>query len=250
MSTRYALLINSLLMLVAADVVNTVLHECAHYVSALWFGLSPELHHNYVSYPDEGIPDGQRTVIAGAGPLFSLLFGALMLLIAKQLRPSLTHLFTMWLGLVGMVTCLGYLLIAPIAREGDTGKVFAYFGIPPLVSVGIAAVSFWLIYKLFNYYGRYFTLYSSSETPGPDNTLVQAIIYPTFGSIVVGTLISLPMPVWVSYLPTIFMPMSNFSLIGGFKRHPLTDQPLWISRVSVPLLVLTLGLVVLFRWLV
>ena len=145
-----ALAINSILIVISSSIIGTVLHELAHYVTAAYLHLKPELHHNYVRPLAEGTPL-QYTIMAAAGPIFSLVFGLLVMFVSiKYLKPSLLRLFM----------------------------------------------------------------------------------------------------TWISLLPTLFMPMTYFATWGEYKKLTLTDAEVTIDKVSIPLSILTILSIILFRYLV
>lgn len=245
-----ALAINSLLILIATAFINTIVHECAHYLTALYFNLEPVLHHNYVETFIEGTARHQM-IESAAGPLFSLIFGTVVLLVSiKLIKPSLLKLFLLWLGMGGILVFMGYILIAPIAKEGDTGKVFDYFGFPIYLSVALAILSFIVINMVFARLAPQFKYYKNALAFDQRTNAKQLFIYPIFGSIIIGTLLNLPVVIWVSLLPTIFMPMAYFSIMGGYYKLKITDAPVQVDKISISLVIVTLLTVVTFRLLV
>ena len=244
-----ALLFNSILIAVSTSLITTILHEMAHFMMAKYLGVEAVLHHNYVMTP-ENTPLQTGTIIAAAGPLFSLIFGIFVLTFSiNSIKPSLLKLFTLWLGMWNIVTFLGYLLIAPIASEGDTGKVFNYLGFPIYVSIAIAVAAFVVVNIVFSKLADQFKFYTSI-TGNKNEDCRQLLIYPIYASIIFGTLLNLPVITWVSLLPTIFMPLTFFSTMGGYKGLAIINEQLIVKKVSILLVVLTLGCIVLFRYLV
>ncbi|MBE9463942.1 hypothetical protein ACFP1I_07895 [Dyadobacter subterraneus] len=245
-----SLLINSILIAITTSLITTILHEGAHYVTALAMGVPAELHHNYVSTPDETLLQ-TATIISAAGPLFSLLFGILALVISVRLvQISLFKLFMLWLGMQGVLTFFGYLLIAPIAAEGDTGKVFSHLGFPIYLSAAIAVISFIFINKAFSRLARYFAFYKAEAFSDKNEDCRQLLTYPIFASIILVTLLNLPVIIWVSLLPTIFMPMTYFATMGAYKRLKITGNQVVIDKISIPLSILAAVTALLFRYLV
>lgn len=245
-----ALAINSLMITVSTSLITTMLHEGAHYAAARFMNVPASLHHNYVRTPNN-TPLAVATIEAAAGPLFSLIFGALVLIFSiRYPKPSLLKLFTLWLGMQGILSFLGYILIAPIARAGDTGKVFAYFGVPVYVSIGIAIGSFIYINRLFSGFAKYFAFYKAGKFSTKNEDCQQLLIYPIIGSIILGTLLNLPVVIWVSLLPTVFMPMTYFATMGSYKRLQISTDQLIIDKISIPLVTLTIITIAFFRYLV
>lgn len=246
----HALAINSTFILVSTSIINTIGHELAHYITRLYFHLKPELHHNYVQSSVNGTPL-QEMLSAAAGPLFSLVFGMIILWIAiKYISPSLLKLFMLWLGLGSILAFMGYILIAPIAKAGDTGKVFDYFGFPLSLSIGLAIVSFMVIYIVFVRLASQFVHYKGQQVFDQRANAKQLFIYPIFATIILGTLVSLPVVIWISLLPTIFMPMAYFSIMGAYYRLKIADAPVLVDKISIALLIVTFLVVITFRLLV
>ena len=250
MKNKYALAVNSLLILLSTSLIATLLHESAHYFTGLYFHIPSEMHHNYVRPLSEGTPE-QMVSIAGAGPVFSLILGLVITYIAFRIsKASLFKLFMLWLGMENILMFLGYLLIAPIAKSGDTGKVFAYLGIPLPVAIGIAVVSVIVTSKLFRTFASQFAYYKHDTTFDKQENTKQLFVLPIIGCIVLGTLLNLPVFIWVSLLPTIFMPMSFFSTMGGYKKLSINDAELVVNKLSPWLIVVTVVVIGVFRYLV
>ncbi|GAB2584865.1 zinc metalloprotease [Microlunatus antarcticus] len=125
---RLLLACSSVALSLAAIVVVT-LHELAHAVAGLSLGVGAVLHPNSVSYVPE-LPPGGQVVTAAAGPVFSLVLGAVVFLVGRNLAGGFVRLLLLWTGLASMQNFAGYLLIAPVARVGDSGKVLALLDAP------------------------------------------------------------------------------------------------------------------------
>lgn len=244
------LAINSILIVISTSIIGTILHESAHYIAGLLLNLNPELHHNYVLSHTKGT-ELQNVLMAGAGPLFSLVFGCFILYISFNfIKPSLTKLFMTWLGMGSVLGLLGYFLIAPFAKEGDTGKVFSYLGIPTFISIIIAIASFIFINYIFGKWSNQFIFYKTDDPFDKKETQKQLFIYPIFASIVIMSLLSFPIITWISLLPTIFMPMSYFSTYGKYRRMENIKPSLILNKVSPILIILTILTIIIFRYLV
>lgn len=97
--------------LTSAFLSTIMLHEVAHYIMAFILGCEPTLFHNRVEYAPNGSVYNDL-LIAGAGPLFSLILGVTAYQFAKKNIPGAVPLFVLWFGLAGLITFLGYLMIA------------------------------------------------------------------------------------------------------------------------------------------
>jgi hypothetical protein len=249
MNTK-GLALNSILIVISTSIIGTILHESAHYLVGILLNLNPELHHNYVRPLTKGT-ELQIVLMAGAGPLFSLVFGCLILYISINfIKPSLIKLFMTWLGMGSVLGLLGYLLIAPFAKDGDTGRIFSYLGVPTFISIVIAIASFIFISYLFRKWSSQFIFYKTEDHFDKKETQKQLFIYPIFASMVIMTFLSFPITAWVSLLPTIFMPMTYFSTYRKYKRMDNINPDLTINKVSSVLVVLTILTIIIFRYLV
>lgn len=246
---KNALAINSALIILSASLLTTILHESAHYVTAISMGLTASLHHNYVDH--QGGTPRQQMIIAAAGPVFSLFLGVAGLLIISLIkRFSLIRLFFLWFGLSGWLSFLGYLLIAPFIQEGDTGKVMDYFAVPMAVQIIIVIISSAIIIWLLNRVAPQFSGYKATAVFNQIENSKQLFNYPIFFLIISSSLLNLPAPHWPSLLPGICIPMSYFTIMGAYRGLKLTDAELWVDRISAPVVVFTLIIIVIFRLLV
>ena len=194
---KYALAINSIACIILSGFMTTILHELAHFIPAYFYGLNPELHHNFVWYKDEPTQLYQAVIIPAAGPIFSLILGLICLYFSKKIvEKGVLSLFLLWMGLQGYVTFFGYLLIAPFFTYGDTGRVFALLNLPQMLVIALsiaAIIALTLLvkkeFKEFGYYGN------------PDYTIKERanalILFPVLGSIA-SAVLQLPVPTVLS----------------------------------------------------
>lgn len=239
--------INSILIAISTSLISIILHESAHYLIAEYFNLNPELHHNYVR-PLIEPSEKQLMLIALAGPTFSLIIGLIILFISKKLiKPSLLKLFLLWFGMSNILNFLGYMLIAPFIKDGDTGRVFNYFKIPFPISIIIAVITFIVTKKLFQYLSKEFIYYKNAEIFDKKENQKQLLIFPIIFLIIGVSLLNLPITVWFSLLPTIFVPMTYLSTLRSYKKIEIKDAELTINRISILLLILTTITIILFR---
>lgn len=242
--------INSVLIALSSSIIATILHEFGHYVVAIYLNLNPELHHNYV-IPLTEVSQKSQILMAAAGPLFSLMIGILVLYASiKWIKFSLLKLFFLWLGLQNILMFLGYMLVAPIAKDGDTGMVFDYLGIPMFLSISIAISFFIFVNFLFSKFSNQFVFYKNEDLFNIQENSKQLFLWPILSSIVMMTILSFPIYSWVSILPSVFMPMTYFTTMERYKKLKFTNAQVTISNLSVPLVILTIISIMLFRFLV
>lgn len=245
-----SLAINSILIAISTFTIAIILHESAHFFIANLFNLNPELHHNYTKTlikPNEK----QLMLIAAAGPLFSLIIGAIILYISiKLIKPSLFKLFTLWLGMNNFIILFGYILTAPFIKNGDTGRVFDYYNIPFYIAIIIALISLLIISKIFTNLSKEFAFYKNNELFNKEENSRQMLLYPLICSILVNTILNLPVHHFISLLPTIFVPLTYISTLRTYKKLDITNSSITINSVSMPLIFFTIINILFFRYLV
>ncbi|WP_203567584.1 hypothetical protein [Aestuariimicrobium ganziense] len=87
----------------------------------------------------------QQGVLMLAGPLFSLVTGALIYFTTRGMREGFGRWVATWLGLVGMMNFFGYLMTSVAGGPGDISGAITQFGWPgwlsiPLFFVGAAGM--------------------------------------------------------------------------------------------------------------
>ncbi|WP_131539293.1 hypothetical protein [Pedobacter nototheniae] len=244
-----ALAINSILIAICVTIIGLILHESAHFITAGYFNLNPELHSNYVKL-GRTTNESKIVIIASAGPFFSLIFGLLLTYISTNfIRASLLKLFTLWLGAENLIIFFGYILIAPFVKNGDTGKVFEYLGIPTYASIVIAIIFYVLIKWLFAKFSVEFRFYKNEDQFNLKENGLQLFIYPIFASVLTMTLLSLPIANWIIILPTTLMPLSYLITFKAYKKLKINSPQIKINKISKLLIVLTILLIILFKYL-
>ena len=137
----------SALAYVVAQMAVVLLHEGAHTITGVLQGLRAIQFTGEVRFDPD--PGGLTLVWrALAGPLFSLASGALLALMRPWHGDGFGRLLTTWFAFLSMQEGLGYLIVAPVLRAGDTGAALAELNAPWIayaasVAVGVAGM-FWL----------------------------------------------------------------------------------------------------------
>jgi hypothetical protein len=132
MLQRYDRLINSTVAFVGALFLTITLHEFAHGLTALAFGVKPTVYAAYETHPS--LSPGREAVVALAGPLFSLVSG-LIALVAPHRGRGFWRLFVIWFGVLSVQSFFGYLLTGPFVSYGDIGHAFRLLHAPGVVYV-------------------------------------------------------------------------------------------------------------------
>lgn len=245
---RRALLAGSTLAFVLAAMVNDTLHELAHAVAGLAVGLTPTLSPFSVEYEPQGT-SSQQIITAAAGPLFSLVMGLVLMVLARHWGRGLVRLFFLWLPFMGVMNFAGYCFIAPFAQVGDTGQVLKLLGAPgwayALVALVGVAGQFWLGYRFASQVKRY------TRTVDAERQLA-------FIAWIIGTLIMIVLTtvqvVALGVEPAVVFVVVFYSCaVGVFgpmqfifhHRFPAGEEHLELRRVNVRGLVVTVVLAVL-----
>lgn len=139
-TTGRTLTANATVAFVLAALVTGFSHEIAHAVAALVQGANPVVSPFSVSYPDGGRTPTEEIVTALAGPLFSLVVGLVLMVVARSWGSGLVRLFWMWLAFMGVMNFVGYCVIAPFGDVGDTGHALALLAAPGWVSIVVFLV--------------------------------------------------------------------------------------------------------------
>jgi hypothetical protein len=239
------LTLNATVAFVLAGMVNSLLHECAHAVAGLAVGLVPTITPFAVSYEPEGTAR-QQMITAAAGPLFSLVLGLVLLVVAHRWGRGFGRLVWMFLAFMGVMNFVGYCFIAPFARAGDTGTVLTLLGAPQwvFIVVGMVGVAgqFWLARRFAVEVKRY------AAEPAQQRQIAYfpwLIGTPVFVLLTLLELIMLQLPAQYAVLILVysvaFGVFAPMQFIFSRRVHN-TLEPLSLAPVPVAGLVLT-GLV-------
>lgn len=212
-------IVNSTLALTSAFLMTVILHEVAHYFMAFILGCKPTLFHNRVEYATNGFVNNDL-LIAGAGPLFSLIQGLIAYHFAKKIKIGAGALFVLWFGLAGLITFFGYLMIAPMVPMGDTGKVFYILKVPILVQIAIALFAIVgitiILIKSTTLFERYVIEDSMKIKETRKKWAIAMILTPLLLSIILITILQFPIPHIASILATTCGPFSIMAIFGTF----------------------------------
>lgn len=114
--------------MIAAGLLTILLHEAAHAVAGLGFGIASRVY-PFAAMPVTEPGRDENAVILLAGPAFSLVLGvALSLVIRPRARPGSAYLFGVWFAYTNILEGAGYLIFTPFGI-GDTGMVAAAYGV-------------------------------------------------------------------------------------------------------------------------
>lgn len=222
------LIITSTIMFVIATLWQQTLHEGGHFLAAHYFGAGNNtLYHNYVQYQNEHISQAGKILIAAAGPLLSLMVGLLFhAACAVYKRRDQWFLFMLYMCIFGYINIAGYLMIAPLFSEGDTGYIFHALGLPLwsviLIALAGVAIFLWLLKYLWEYFAQIATPEILADPVSRKSFADGLIKYPLFAGIGVTILLNLPVISVLSLIYPAFSPMSLFWVYGYVVEETTT----------------------------
>lgn len=242
---RRSLTANATLAFVLAGMVNSILHEGAHAAAGLVLGLGPTISPFSVEFADEGSTT-QQIITASAGPVFSLVMGLVLMVVARRWGSGFGRLFWMWLPFMGVMNFVGYLFIAPFAQAGDTGKVLSLLGAPTPVYIASAVVGVggqFLLARRFAIEVKRYTRSLTEEQqlanfPWLIGTPIVVVL-----SLVELLLLDVP-PVILAIVLAYSVAFGVFAPMQFIFRAKVTNtyETLDLRPVDVPALVVTVGL--------
>lgn len=141
-----ALFVNSALAFSCAELIDAVLHEAGHGLAAQALGFPAKI---YAFYEDNPTGNAEQTLIVlAAGPLVSLVLGAALLLWYRSMPPrySFGRLLLFWMGLLGVMTFVNYLVVTPWLAAGDTAQFADVLGWGVAARYGMALLGIALVF--------------------------------------------------------------------------------------------------------
>jgi len=155
-------------------------------------------------------------LVAGAGPIFSLIQGVFFLRWSRILKKGVKALFALWMGLAGLICFFGYVMIAPIIKVGDTGFVFEKLGVPMWFQIFLAIIAVVAITLILMRTVKDFEQFIDQEEVNRLSWANDLILLPLLIGIVIISLLQLPVPHFASILATSCAPMSMMAVYGTF----------------------------------
>ena len=197
-ATRH-LALSAICLYITAYLLTIVLHEVGHAVMALALGDHPILYNTSVSNTNKLLSGTAHVLIAAAGPVVSLLQGAVLLLLLRGGRATgPAALFWLYMSAFGLINFFGYLLIAPLVKSGDTGQIVALLHVPAAAQWAIASLSLSLLIVLVGgmapLFLRQLPAAVQADPTAKTNALRALILWPWLVGSVVLVLLALPAP--------------------------------------------------------
>lgn len=223
-------IVNSSLLFIITAILEMTLHECGHFVTAFYLhAQNLSLHHNYVDYADNLLSGPYKIYIAAAGPIVSLLIGILFHFIcSRQKQRTLLFLFNLYMAIFGYIGFFGYLMIAPMVPEGDTGFILRALKFPMWSIVLIAIAGITVLYFLQKKLTKYFVEMGTSEIISNlslRKPFIHCLIqYPLYIGIVITALLNLPIPALISLIAPVCSPMTIMWSYGDALKKTYSSK--------------------------
>jgi hypothetical protein len=229
------LLINSTVLFIVANILETTLHESAHFLAAIAMkAQNVVLFHNHVvySFTGQSISQYREIIVCAAGPIFSLLIGFIFHIIcSNRFRKDLWFMFFNYMSIFGYIGFFGYLMIAPFFAEGDTGFIFMTLHFPAWTVLVIALAALIVMYLIMARLTGNFVSMSPAEAIETKRSRIQfmyiLVLIPVLLGIVCTTLLNLPVIGLLSLLAPILRP---FTILWTFHLAVGKDYPEIISN--------------------
>lgn len=199
LSAPRSLALNAICLYIAAYLVTIVVHEMGHAAMALALGDHPVLYNTSVTNTNQLLSNAAHVLISAAGPLVSLAQGVALLALARRRRSAGPGaLFTLYLGVFGLINFLGYLMIAPLVAGGDTGQIVSRLHVPAGATWAVAVLALLVLIKAIGRTGPLFArlLPTNVQADGAHKaaSLKALILWPWLVGSVVLVALALPAP--------------------------------------------------------
>lgn len=238
MIKKYTVL-NGVLIYTTTALLTLIIHETGHFAIERLWGFDAVMHPNYGSYAGFA-SDFQKIIIAGAGPLISLLQGVFFLFInARVARKNMFSLFTLWLSLHGFILFFGYMVCAPFFTYGDTGQILYLLHFPIYITIAFSILCLLLLVKTLRNIGERFAAYGRNITERKSRTR-QIILYPLIIGGILSLLAQLPVPNLLLLFDCLTTPLMFLIVYGKLMDDHLDNPQISINRISVPLIIIFL----------
>ncbi|NVO19408.1 MAG: hypothetical protein HXX13_06895 [Bacteroidetes bacterium] len=226
-------LVNSVILFIIANILETTLHECGHFLTAIALNAQDvTLHHNYVDYKEAILPLEAKLWISAAGPITSLFIGILFQVLCYiRYQKDQVFLFENYMAIFGYIGFFGYMMIAPFFASGDTGYFFQALRFPLWSVILMAIIAFITLYILMASLTRNFVQvcpYESLEIRHARAMFMkQLVLYPVMIGIVLTTLLNLPVITFLSLFAPFCIP---FTILWTYPLAVRKDYPGLISN--------------------
>lgn len=211
--TYFYVFLNSTILFIIANILETLLHEFGHYFTALAVGIpNVTIYHNYTLFDNSSVSELNRLLVSSAGPLVSLLIGIIFQWACKgRTKKDLVFMFQNYLSIFGYISFFGYLMVAPFISEGDTSLAFQILDFPLWLVISISVISMMFLYVIMFRLTRNFVLLSPYEALeinyARGRFMAILILYPLIVGVVATTMLNLPVAAALILVSPIVKPL-------------------------------------------
>lgn len=198
-----------------AFLVTNEVHELAHALAGLALDRGPTLSFGAVEYARD-VSVGAQVATAAAGPLFSLVSGALLFALARRrLFGARAQLFVLWLAYHGLVNFIGYAFTTAFAASADAGRVARLLGASTPVLVGATVAGWAGLMLIARPFGAPFAalaprdLADDAQAKGWGR---EVALFPALVATPAMALGFLPVPHWLSLLYVLTTPLALYDI--------------------------------------
>ena len=222
------LFFNSFIAFISAFIITTIIHESGHFISYYIFGAQPVLYHNYVQTLNHNPGSNTLIISALAGPVISLFQGIIIsTFLIRKPGNSDKYLLLLWMCLLGFINFFGYLMLTPISKKGDTGKVAEMLGFSTVVQIIIAVIGIAVLILIVLKMGKKFAYFIPNTTDEAKKSkyINSLVMFPIMAGSVVNILLAFPIPVLLSVIYPATSSYIILSSYGGIiKTENKTDK--------------------------
>jgi hypothetical protein len=229
------ILTKSILLFYSANVLAYSLHELAHAAVAHFLHVPATLFHLYADIDDSLASESDRILIALAGPVFSLVVGALCSLFYRKSSSQTARLFLLYTATLSISIFFGNLLSA--SRIGDFSKVTRLLQFSNSLRYAISAAGLLALIVTMLIAGRKLLNIVAFEGSQKRLVILHLIVSPLFvgTGLVVITYHPLPTPMIAGIISSsIFWIFSVLGVVTG-KITALESSSTRLSVIDVAL---------------
>ena len=235
------------ILFVAAFALATTPHEVAHGLTTYLLGYGATIHHLWVDPDTSGATAKQLATIGAAGPVFSLVLGAVCWMVYwRRFRAKASGLIFLMLAIVGIYTFLGPL--AGSALGGDFNRTLTFLGAPKSGQLAASVVGF-VALPIFMFFmgrelvrwrptafGRFAAVASTTIAPWILGSVLTLILYWPLPSMFIGPTLSGGM----------FWAFATVGAVLGYSRTEPVEHIPSLTKSDFIVLIVAVGIVRFF----
>jgi hypothetical protein len=243
---KYNTVFNGIIFYSSTFLLTLIIHETGHFVIEKFWGFTAIMHPNYGSYSGNA-SNTQKIIIAGAGPVVSLLQGLLFLFLSNRIfYKNKFNLFIIWLSLHGFVLFFGYLVCSPFFIYGDTGQIFYLLHFPFYITILFSIAGVILLFYTLNNNAKKFASYGK-EIKDVNARAKALVLYPLIVGGILSLLSQLPVPNFLLLFDGITTPLVFLISYVKLKEINTSVPEVSLNKISIPVLVIFILTIILVR---